>query len=69
MNSEKVEKQFNYLIKIFTNNFQEVIDKNVKLMEKSKNEEIKAIRNLNKNLENEIVSIKGSKDNDESKYL
>jgi len=69
LNSEKVEKQFNYLIKIFTNNFQEVIDKNVKLMEKSKNEEIKAIRNLNKNLENEIVSIKGSKDNDESKYL
>jgi len=50
LNSEKVEKQFNYLIKIFTNNFQEVIDKNVKLMEKSKNEEIKAIRNLNKNL-------------------
>jgi len=64
LNSEKVEKQFNYLIKIFTNNFQEVIDKNVKLMEKSKNEEIKAIRNLNKNLENEIVSIKGSKNND-----
>lgn len=27
---EKVEKQMSYLIKIFANNFQEVIDKNVK---------------------------------------
>ena len=29
LNSERVDKQCNYLIKIFTNNFQEVIDKNV----------------------------------------
>lgn len=49
---EKVEKQMSYLIKIFANNFQEVIDKNVKTAEKNMTEEIKLLKNLNKNLEN-----------------
>lgn len=48
---EKVEKQMSYLIKIFANNFQEVIDKNVKTAEKNMTEEIKLLKNLNKNLE------------------
>lgn len=37
LNSDKVEKHFNYLIKIFTHNFQEVIDRNVKVTEKNLN--------------------------------
>ncbi len=49
---EKVEKQMSYLIKIFANNFQEVIDKHVKTAEKNMTEEIKLLKNLNKNLEN-----------------
>lgn len=48
---EKVEKQMSYLIKIFANNFQEVIDKHVKTAEKNMTEEIKLLKNLNKNLE------------------
>ena len=52
LNADKVEKHFNYLIKIFTNNFQEVIDNNVRMVEKNLNEEIKSLKGLNKNLEN-----------------
>lgn len=51
LNSERVERQFNYLIKIFTNNFQEVIDKNVQIVEKNMEQEIKVVNNLNKNIE------------------
>ena len=47
-----MDKQFNYLIKIFTNNFQEVIDKNIAITEKSVQEEVKLIKGLNKQLEN-----------------
>ncbi len=61
---EKVEKQMNYLIKIFTNNFQQVIDKNVKITEYNMNEEIKLLKNLNKNLESQIIAIKSNKGND-----
>lgn len=66
---EKVEKQMNYLVKIFANNFQEIIDKNVRMTEKTMNDEIKLMKNLNKNLESEIVNIKNHKNTDESKYL
>lgn len=38
-------------MKIFANNFQEIIDKNVRIAEKNLNEEIRLIKNLNKNLE------------------
>jgi hypothetical protein len=47
---DKVEKQINYLVKIFANNFQEIIDKNVRAAERSMVEEIKLMKNLNKNL-------------------
>jgi DUF438 domain-containing protein len=47
---DKVEKQINYLVKIFANNFQEIIDKNVRAAERSMGEEIKLLKNLNKNL-------------------
>ena len=47
-----MEKQFGYLIKIFTNNFQEVIDKNVAMVEKNVGEEVRVLKGLNKNLEN-----------------
>jgi DUF438 domain-containing protein len=47
---DKVEKQINYLVKIFANNFQEIIDKNVRAAERSMGEEIKLMKNLNKNL-------------------
>jgi hypothetical protein len=40
----------NYLIKIFSNNFQELIDKNVRIAESNAGEEVKLFRNLNKNL-------------------
>ena len=52
LNGERVEKQFGYLIKIFTNNFQEVIDKNVGMVEKNVGEEVRVLKGLNKNLEN-----------------
>lgn len=48
---DKVERQINYLVKIFANNFQEIIDKNVRAAERSMGEEIKLMKNLNKNLE------------------
>lgn len=54
----------NYLVKIFANNFQEIIDKNVRMTEKNMNEEIKLLKNLNKNLEGEIVNIKNHKNTD-----
>ena len=66
---QRVEKQFSYLIKIFTNNFQQVIDKNVKVVQSNMGEEIKLLKNLNKNLEQEIIATKNNKNNDESKYL
>ncbi len=47
---DKVEKQINYLVKIFANNFQDIIDKNVRAAERSMGEEIKLMKNLNKNL-------------------
>jgi endo-1,4-beta-D-glucanase Y len=67
LTAERVEKQINYLIRIFENNFEEVIDRRIKKAEATLHEEIKLLKNLNKNLEAEILSIKGNRNQDESK--
>jgi endo-1,4-beta-D-glucanase Y len=67
LTAERVEKQINYLIRIFENNFEEVIDRRIKKAEATLHDEIKLLKNLNKNLEAEILSIKGNRNQDESK--
>ena len=69
LNSERVDKQCNYLIKIFTNNFQEVIDKNVGIVQRNMMEEIKVLKGINKSLESQILVKKNTQNNDQSKYL
>jgi len=41
----------------------------VKIVENNMGEEIKLLKNLNKNLEMEIIATKNNKNNDESRYL
>jgi hypothetical protein len=58
----------NYLIRIFENNFEEVIQKKIQRAESTLHEEIKLLKNLNRNLEGEIVNIKNNKNQEESKF-
>jgi hypothetical protein len=67
LSADRVEKQMRYLISIFEHNFTEAIERRITAAQVTLHEELKLLKNLNKNLEGELLSLKNSKNQEGSK--
>ena len=69
LQAERVERQINYLIRIFENNFQEVVEKKVGQVRGKMDNDLKLTNAQLKRLEGELSTLKSSRHNEEAKFL